>query len=348
MVLMGRGNATRAAAAVAAAIGVALSLTAVTIPGARAADDKPIVMKIALATLDDVLHQYAKNYAAAVEKDSAGRIKVEIYPASQLGSIQRQAEGVQFGAIQCQIVAPDFLVGIDERFEVLAAPGLVTSMAQGQRLAADPAVRQLMLGLGADKGLHGAALLMSTPSSVIAKAPIRHLADFKGKKVRIFASEFESVAMKRLGATPKPMTLAEVLPALLDNSIDAAVSTLTIFGPLHFASAAKYITEIGQPAIFGVVELSKKWYDSLPADLQQILDRDAAAESVTINPQAIAINDAARKAWLASGGELISLPDDEQSTLLKIVAGVGDEVSNAKPELSAAYKVVTEAAQRLR
>ena len=134
----------------------------------------------------------------------------------------------------------------------------------------------------------------------------------------------------------------------LDNSIDAAVSRLTISGPLHFASTTKYITEIGQPAIFGIVELSKKWYDSLPADLQQILDKDAAAESVAINPQAIAIDDAARKAWLASGGELISLPDDEQSSLLKIVAGVGDEVSNAKPELSAAYKVVTEAAQRAR
>src|SRR5580704_12903690 len=148
---------------------LALGLSLLALSAARA-DDKPIVMKIALATLDDVMHQYAKNYAAAVEKDSGGRIKVEIYPASQLGSIQRQAEGVQFGAIQCQIVAPEFLVGIDERFEVLAAPGLVTSMAQGQRLAADPAVRKLMLGLGADKGLHGAALLMSTPSSVIAKA----------------------------------------------------------------------------------------------------------------------------------------------------------------------------------
>src|SRR5580704_2247400 len=336
MVLMGRGNATRAAAAPAAAIVVALSLSPALMAAARAADDKPMVMKIALATLDDVLHQYAKNYAAAIEKDSGGRIKVEIYPASQLG------------AIQCQIVAPEFLVGIDERFEVLAAPGLVTSMAQGQRLAADPEVRKLMLGLGADKGLHGAALLMSTPSSVIAKAPIRHLADFMGKKIRIFASQFESVAMKRLGATPKPMTLAEVLPALHDNSIDGAVSALTIFGPMHFESAAKYVTEIGQPAIFGVVEISRKWYDALPGDLQQIIDRDALAESVTINPQAIAIDAAARKAWLASGGELISLPDDEQSTLLKIVAGVGDEVSNAKPELSAAYKVVTEAAQRVR
>ena len=79
------------------------------------------------------MHQFARNYAAAVEKDSGGRIKAEIYPASQLGSTQRQAEGVQFGAIQCQIVPPEFLTGIDERFEVLAAPGLVSSMADGQR-----------------------------------------------------------------------------------------------------------------------------------------------------------------------------------------------------------------------
>src|SRR6516162_6613772 len=72
-------------------------------------------------TLDAALHQYAKNYAAAVEKDSGGRIKAEIYPASQLGSIERQAQGVQFGALQCQIVAPEFLVGIDERFEVFSS-----------------------------------------------------------------------------------------------------------------------------------------------------------------------------------------------------------------------------------
>ena len=325
----------------------AFALETLLASGARA-DDKTIVMKIALATLDDVLHQYAKNFAAAVEKDSGGRIKAEIYPASQLGSIQRQAEGVQFGAIQCQIVAPEFLVGIDERFEVLAAPGLVTSMPQGQRLAADPALLKLMLGLGADKGLHGAALMMSTPSSVIAKTPIRHVADFKGKKVRIFASDFESVAMKRLGATPKSMTLAEVLPALHDNSVDAAVSALTIFVPMHFETAAKYVTEVGQPAIFGIVELSKKWYDGLPADLQQILDNDAAAQSVAINAQAGAINDGARKAWTARGGELIGLPDDERASLLKILAGVGDEVSNAKPLLSAAYQVVTAAAERTR
>src|ERR1700731_379811 len=186
------------------AVGVAFMLPLAMILGAHAADDKTYVMKIALATFEDALHQYAKNYAAAVERDSGGRIKAEIYPASQLGSIARQAEGVQFGAIQCQIVAPEFLAGVDERFEVLAAPGLVTSMAHGQRVAANLGVLKLMLGLGADKGLHGAGLFMNSQSAVIARTPIHHLAAFKGKKIRIFASQFQSVAIQRLRAAPKP------------------------------------------------------------------------------------------------------------------------------------------------
>jgi len=332
----------------AAAVGGVFMLSLAVTLGPCAADDKTYVMKIALATLDDALHQYAKNYAAAVEKDSGGRIKAEIYPASQLGSIERQAQAVQFGAIQCQIVAPEFLVGIDERFEVLAAPGLVTSMADGQRVAADPAVLKLILGLGADKGLHGAGLFMNSQSAVIARTPIRHLADFKGKKIRIFASQFQSEAMRRLGATPKPMTLGGVLPALQDNALDGAVSSIAVFSSMHYQQAAKYVTETGQPAIFGIAEVSKKWYDSLPTDLQQIVDKDAASESMAINSQAVEINDRARKAWIDGGGELISLPADEQSAMLKTLASVGEDVSKTKPQLSAAYQVVTEAAQRRR
>ena len=48
-------------------------------------------MKITLATINDQLYAFVKNFAAALEKDSGGRIKPEVYPASQLGSISRQA-----------------------------------------------------------------------------------------------------------------------------------------------------------------------------------------------------------------------------------------------------------------
>jgi TRAP-type transport system periplasmic protein len=338
MIATGRAGAARAGAA-------ALVMLFAMMPGARAADDKTYVMKISIATVGDALHQYAKDYAAAVTKASGGRIKAEIYPASQLGSIQQQAEGVQFGAIQCQILPPEFLAGIDERFEVLTAPNLVASIADGQRLAADPRVRSLMLGLGADKGLHGVGLFMTARSVIVASKPIRRLADFKGKKIRIFASDFQGVAMQRLGAIPKPMTLGEVLPALQDNALDGAVSSITVISPMHFERAAKYATEIGQPAIFGIAELSKKWYDSLPADLKGIVDKAAAAEDTAINPWVVDFNSKARQAWTASGGELISLPAEQQSALLQTLASVGADVSKSKPQLAAAYKIITDAAK---
>src|ERR1700756_2056796 len=231
-------NFAARAAATAGTAAVALTMSL----GAASAQDKIYTMKITLPTLNDPSYFFAKNYAAALEKDSGGRIKPEIYPSSQLGSIPRQIEGTQFGAIQMAIIPPEFFVGVDERYEVMAAPGLVDSMAQGQRVAGDPVVLKLMLSLGADKGLHGIGMFIAEPSDIISKNPIRHLGDFKGKKVRTFASQFQSEAWSRLGATPVAMTLGDVLPALQQGAIDGAVAGMGPFTHMHFIDAAKYIT----------------------------------------------------------------------------------------------------------
>lgn len=328
--------------AITAALGLVLTL------GAAQAQDKTYPMKITIATINDHIHAYVKNFAAALEKESGGRIKPEIFPASQLGTIPRQTEGVQFGAIQCQVVPPEFLVGLDERFEALAAPGLVGSMTQGQRLAADPDVLKLMLGLGADKGLHGAGLFMVNPSAVIARTPIRRLADFRGRKIRVFASAFQSEPFTRLGATPVVMSLGDVLPALQQGAIDGAVASTAIFTAFHYQDAAKYVTETGQPSVFAIVEISKKWYDALPADLQKIVDETAAQEAVAINPLASEITEKTRKVWTDTGGELIELPSDEQAAYLKMLSSVGADVSKQKPLLNAAYQIVAAAAERVR
>lgn len=328
--------------------GACVASLAVSFGAARAAEEKTFLMKITLPAINDPSHLYAKNFAAALERDSGGRIKTEIYPAGQLGPIPRQVEGTQFGAIQCAIMPPDFFVGVDERFEVMPAPGLVASMEHGQRLTADPEVRKVILGLGADKGLHGAALFINAPSSVVSKKPIRHLADFSGKKIRIFASQFQIESFKRIGASPIAMSLGDVLPAIQQGTIDASLGGIVVFTPMHFVDAAKYVTETGQPAVFVVVEINKKWYESLPADLQKIVDRDAAAESVAINPHAIEIVNKARKGWTDSGGELISLPPDEQASLLRTLTSVSQEVAKTKPKVEEAYKIVSAAAQRTR
>jgi TRAP-type C4-dicarboxylate transport system substrate-binding protein len=340
-----RFAARTGAAGGASALAVTLAL-ALTLSAAQA-QDKAYVMKFSTPTINDVPDTFARNLGAALEKDSGGRIKAEVYPASQLGSIPRQIEGTQFGAIQCAIIPPEFFVGLDERFEVLAAPGLVDSLAQGQRVAADAAVHKLMLGLGADKGLHGVGLFMAEPSDVISKTPIRHLADFKGKKLRTFASQFQSEAFNRLGVTPVAMTLGDVLPALQQGAIDGAVAGMGPFTKMHFSDAAKFITLTDQPAIFLIVEVNQKWFDALPQDLQDLIVKDAAEQSIATQPIAVDLRKKSEQAWTDSGGELIKLPGDEQAQFMKTLASVGPDVSKSKPALAAAYQVVSDAAQRL-
>ena len=316
--------------------------------GAAQAQDKTYVMKITTPTLNDTVHQLCKSFGAAVEKESNGRIKAEVYPASQLGPIPRQIEGTQFGAIQVAVIPPEFFVGVDERFEVMATPGLLNSMAHGQRVAADPEVKKLIFSLGANKGLHVTGLFLATPSHIISKTPIRRLEDFKGKKIRIFASDFQFQAMKRLGVTPVAMTLGDVLPAIQQGAIDGAIAALNVYVPMRFNDAAKYVTEIHTPAIFLIIAVSRKWYDSLPKDLQQVIDKNAAQETVAINKDAEAFVERMRKTWVERGGELIQLPADEQAQLIKTLSSVGPDVSKNKPALAAAFKVVTDAANRLK
>jgi TRAP-type C4-dicarboxylate transport system substrate-binding protein len=175
--------------------GFVLSL-ALTLNGARAVEAKTYVMKLGTATINESQHEWCKRFAAMVERDTGGRIKGEIYPASQLGAIPREIEGVQFGEIQGYVGPPEFLADIDERYEVPSAPGLVTDMAHEIRVVNDPELRNLMLGLGADMGIHGAALFIAQPSSVIARTPIHHLADFKGKKLRVLAADMQQEMIK--------------------------------------------------------------------------------------------------------------------------------------------------------
>jgi TRAP-type transport system periplasmic protein len=329
------------------AVGSVVAALALTVAGAHA-EDKTYVMKIGTPTVNDTPEEFTRGFTAAVEKDSGGRIKVELYSASKLGSMPREIEGMQFGSIECAIMPPEFFVGVDERFEVLATPGLLNSLAHGQRLLAQPDVMKLMLSLGADKGLHGIGAYMALPSALVSRTPIRQVADLKGKRIRVFASKFQTEAFQRLGATPVAMSLGDVLPGVQQGTIDGSISGITVFNAFHYQDAAKYVTEINQPAIFLIVEVSKKWFDALPKDLQEIIDRDAAAESVAINPFAQALWEKARKSWVDGGGELIDLPKDDQAAMMQTLATVGDDVAKTKPQLYEAYKLVTAAAQRTR
>jgi TRAP-type C4-dicarboxylate transport system substrate-binding protein len=303
-------------------------------------------MKLSTATVNDTQHEWMRRFVGAVEKDSGGRIKGEIYTASQLGSIPRQIEGVQFGSIQLWIGPPEFLTGVDERYEALSAPGLFSSTDQAVRVISDPVVRDMILGLGANKGLVGVGIAPIGPSSIATRKPLRHLADFRGTKVRVLASPFQLEMVKRMDASPVAMTLADVLPGLQQGAIDAALATITVFTTLQYQDAAKYIVENDQPYLNSIIVMSKRWLDRLPPDLQKIVRDDAQSTSTDVVPFVKEFFDKQREIWTEKGGELIKLPAAEQAAMLEKISTIGADLSKSKPDLNKIVMTVFESAKR--
>jgi TRAP-type C4-dicarboxylate transport system substrate-binding protein len=141
------------------------------------------------------------------------------------------------------------------------------------------------------------------------------------------------------------MTLGDVLPAIQQGTIDGAVLALTVDTTMRFYDAAKYITETNQPFIFSMAFLSRKWFDALPKDLQTILDTDAGKAAAEVNSWQADFYIKERQIWLQHG-EIIGLPVDEQSEMMRSLEAVGQDVAKRKPELATAYEVFAAVAKR--
>ena len=184
------------------------------------------------------------------------------------------------------------------------------------------------------------------PSSIVSRKPMRHLADFKGTKIRVLASPFQLEMIRRMDASPVAMTLADVLPGLQQGAIDAALATITVFTTFQYQDAAKYIVENDQPYLNSIIVMSKKWLDGLPPDLQKIVRDDAQSTSTEIVPFVKDFFAKQRQIWTDKGGELISFPPDEQAAMLEKISTIGEDLSKSKPELNKTVMTVFASAKR--
>ena len=81
-------------------------------------------MKLSSPTINEVSHEWMKAMKAGIEQRSGGKIKVELYPANQLGQLPATIEGVALGTIELSRPAVGFIVGLEPRFQVFEAPGI--------------------------------------------------------------------------------------------------------------------------------------------------------------------------------------------------------------------------------
>ncbi|HME27028.1 MAG TPA: TRAP transporter substrate-binding protein [Acetobacteraceae bacterium] len=333
--------------------GIAVTLLVTAFPygsmaqGQQPPDTKPqFVMKLAGAGINDNGHEWMKLYAASIEAKSGGRIKAEIYPGSQLGPIPREIEDTQLGSIQVAQFPPEFFSGVDQRFGLLAAPGLFESEQHALRAVSDPEFRKAFLAVGESKGLIGEALLLTGPAAFAMRAPFHDLASLRGKKIRVLASPFQMQQIAKLGATGVPLTLSDVLPALQQGTIDGAVGTLPTFTSLGYYGAAKYINEPGSSYIFDMAVVSKRWFDTLPVDLQAMVLTTAQEAATKTNAWNFDFVAQQRKIWAEKGGEIDVLSQADRAAMMESIGSVGADIVKAKPELQPLWDLLRTAAKR--
>ena len=298
------------------------------------------VMKFGTATQNDAQHHYLLMYKEALEKASKGRIEVQVYPASQLGAIPVEIQGVQLGSIQAFMGPVDFFTGIDQRYGVFSAPMLFKDEANAAATVHDPALEPKMLQIAAPKGLVGMATMMVGASHYAAKKPILRLADFKGKKLRINGSELERAKMAKLGATGIAMALSEVMPALDQGVIDGTISGTAVFVSMKMNNLVKVITVTNDTMLVTIAMVSKRWLDGLPADLRKTVIQTGLEVQPKAQDWEIEFDKGMAKQWTALGGEMHTLPPEDLAKLKTLLTPVGDDVTKDQPAVHAMLEKV--------
>lgn len=277
-------------------------------------------MKFATLTINDVQHEYIKMYKAELEKATNNRIKVDVYPAGQLGGAPRQSEGLRLGTIEAATGPGELFVGADPRFQGLAMAGLFKDINHARRAILVPQVRQAISELAASRGLVFIGIYLYDTQSFVFKAPVTKLADFAGKRIRVLASEGEQAQVNALGGASVPMSLGEVLPALQQGTIDGVNSGFPVFVSFKYYDAATNLLDTHLWAIISLSLVSKAWYDKLPPDLQKaVIDAGAKIEP-EVNKWGVTRLADDTNTWKARGGKIVTLSSAEQEEAVKRVS----------------------------
>jgi len=326
---------------------LAAGAVASALPG-RAFSQKQIVMKLGTSTLQDSQHQWLNDFAKIVTEKSQSRIKVEVYPASQLGATPRMIEQTQMATIQGVVAPPEFLGGISEGFGVLSAPGEFTDLEHTARTLADPELNKYLLNLGNDKGLKGLGLFISGPSAFCSRKPWKTPGDFAGAKVRVLAARMQQEQIRALGGTPIPMPPSEILPALQQGTLDAVMSCVPVMEGLGYMDGAKYFLETNHGVIASIAAVSQEWFEELPSDLQEIIE--VAGKEATQSVKQFSIDDVndAKEQWVKKGGEIVELSADERRKFLDLMLPIGTAVSSGDTSMKKGYEIFTAAIERNR
>jgi TRAP-type C4-dicarboxylate transport system substrate-binding protein len=263
-------------------------------------------------------HKWATDWAARLNKESGGKVKVTIYPAGQLvGPPNRQFDAARNGITDIAFTLHGVTPG---RYPMADLTNLPFSFPGGGK--PDSAVMSRRLTELAPKylakehqGLRILMMAVAPPVIFNSKVPVRTLADFKGLKIR-YAGASNRILVDTLGAVPLLVPPPEAQDALSKGIVDAAMFPHEAAVSFDLASVAKYAIEPGLSSASFAMVMNPAKYNSLPPDVRALIDKTTgpqAAEDFGKRYQASEVQ--GRETQIKKGVTMITLPEADLTKL---------------------------------
>lgn len=259
----------------------------------------------------------ALKFKELAEARSNGRVRVEVYPNGTLYKDKNELGALLAGDVHMLAPSTSMFPTIGgQEFELFDLPYLFDNALEFHRVMDTPIGTRIMANI--PKGLFGLAFWDNGFKQLTANKPLRKVEDFKDLRIRVQPSRTIDAQMKALGSIPTVLDFSEVYLAMKSGIVDGTEATASNIYTQHYDEVQKFITVSDHGYQGYVVITTKKFWDTLPSDIREVLQLAMRDATVYTNERAEADNqEALRK--LAEGGkvQIIKLTPDERSELRK-------------------------------
>lgn len=274
---------------------VLLALLAMSLLVDAAAAQRQITIRIAHADPPDPFvaqkHAQALTFKALVESATGGRIRVEVYPAGQLGGEREYLEAVNLGTIEMGI-ASGAMAGFFPEAMVFDIPYLFPNQAVAWRVLDGPFGQKISKLLEQKTNMinlaYGEVGFRHFTNNV---RPIRSPQDMRGLKIRVQETPVYVRLVQSLGGSPTPIPWPEVYSSLDQGVVDGQENPVSTIDYARLYEVQRYLTLDGHSYGVDFTVINKRFFNSLLPEDQQLIRR-AAFTAARVNQGIKALNEA--------------------------------------------------------
>ena len=309
-------------------IGLVVAASTLLAFGGSAIAQQQIVIKFShVVALDTPKGKAAEYFKKLAEERTKGRVKVEVYPNSQLYKDGEEMEALQLGSVQ--MLAPSVAkfgpLGARE-FEVFDLPYIFNSFAELHKVTEGPVGKKLFKKLET-KNIAGLAFWDNGFKDFSANKALRLPGDVKGLKMRIQSSNVLEAQIRALGGLPQKMAFSEVYQGLQTGVVDGTENPPSNFYTQKMHEVQKFLTLTDHGVIEYAVIANKPFWDGLPADIRTTLEGAMKDATKFANDIAKKENDDALEGVRKSGKtEIITLTAAQKAEWKKALLPVHREM----------------------